>query len=200
MSTTSQITIAGTFTGGATIPSTAPIAMIAPVFALGMPHLIMMGATSAPAEIADANDDPVTIAGNMMMNMKHTSNADGTVRNAFTNTTLRYSSAPLTCMTPMKIIAVVITKIVSKYPNVPSTKYLRSNGVCENIADTTAPMTAEIIRHNPEGNLAHSNNAMKEPIISTKYSNSICSNIFPPNSPTLYRLGVGQRLRGNRCQ
>ena len=114
MSTTSQITIAGTLIGGATIPKIEPVATIAPAFAFGIPHLIIIGAKSAPDAIADANDEPVTIAGNMIISMKQINKSVGYFLNFLTSAALMYSSAPDDCIAPMNIIATVITRIVSK--------------------------------------------------------------------------------------
>ena len=91
-----------------------PIPTIAPALALGIPHLIMMGAISAPADNADAKEEPVTIAGNMMISINAISSKDGTRRNAFTSTALMYSNAPVICIAPIKIIAVVMIRMVSK--------------------------------------------------------------------------------------
>ena len=91
-----------------------PIPTIAPALSLGIPHLIIMGAISAPADNADASEEPVTIAGNIMMSINAIKSRDGTRRKAFTSTALMYSSAPDTCIAPIKIIAVVMISMVSK--------------------------------------------------------------------------------------
>ncbi len=72
ISTTSQINITGILIGGATIPRMAPKAMMAPTLALGMPILIIIGATKAPDVTMQERDEPVIMPGNMIINIRHT--------------------------------------------------------------------------------------------------------------------------------
>ena len=105
--------IAGMLVGGAIIPSMPPIAKIQAVSSIGTPMSIRTGAMMEPAESTDAVEEPVIMPGNMMMTMIRQSIRAGTLWNRSMMTDDMASSAPDSCITFIKIIAVTMTRIVS---------------------------------------------------------------------------------------
>ena len=108
-----QIISAAVFTGGAIMPSRAPMAMMEPEVTASMPIRASTGAMMEPADSTAAVEEPVIMPGNMMMSMIRMSKTAGTLWNFSMIRLLRASSAPESSITFMKIIAHPMVRMVS---------------------------------------------------------------------------------------
>jgi len=77
MSSPSPMIMAGRQTGGAIMPSSEPMAMIAAVWTRGMPRFIITGATNAPVVKTQAVEEPVMAPGNRISSMSTMSSSEG---------------------------------------------------------------------------------------------------------------------------
>ena len=105
--------MAGILTGGAIIPRMPPIARIQAVSSCGIPISISTGAIIEPAESTAAVEEPVIMPGNIITSIIRQTRSDGVLWNFLMISEDSASSAPDSWITFIKIIAVVITRIVS---------------------------------------------------------------------------------------
>ena len=112
MSTPAQIIIAGILTGGAIIPSKAPIETTAAVRIFVMPRVIRTGDTRAPVVRTAAVDEPVIMPGSIIINIMPRLRSAGNFLNLRIIHAERESSRPIFSTTFMYIMAVAITRIV----------------------------------------------------------------------------------------
>ena len=107
------IIMAGMLTGGAIIPRMPPIAMMQAVSSIGTPMRIRTGDMIEPAVRTAAVEEPVIMPGNMITSIIRQRSSAGILWNFSIIRAESASSAPLSWITFIKIIAVAMTRMVS---------------------------------------------------------------------------------------
>ena len=102
------------FTGGATMPNTPPMAMMAAVRSFESPRRTMIEPAIAPVVRTEAVEEPVIMPGNMIISMSSPSSRRGLCLETLFGCPAQRSSAPLSASARIRIIAVAMTRIGSR--------------------------------------------------------------------------------------